>query len=92
MTPLSEQKLFSIPDVVACTGLSSRSWRRLIAAGAIGIIRIGGVCRIPAEELERFLSERFVPARDLRRVKDPQEIESILDRVVPRRGRPRIVR
>jgi hypothetical protein len=91
MTPFSEQRLLDLAAVIERTKISARSWRRIIRARKIGILRIEGSVRIPEEELERFLAERFVPARDLRRVRGPEEIEEILDRVAPQRGRPRIV-
>jgi hypothetical protein len=91
VTPFSEQRLLDLAAVIERTGLSARSWRRIIRARKIGILRIEGSVRIPEEELERFLAERFTPARDLRREREPQEIEAILDRAVPLRGRPRVV-
>lgn len=91
MTPFAEQRLLDLPDIVKRTNISARSWRRIIRAGQIGIIRIEGSVRIPEAELERFLSERWHPAREIRRT-GPYSIEDALDKVAPaKRGRPRIV-
>jgi hypothetical protein len=88
--PLSEQRLFDLSDIVKRTKISARSWRRIIRAGGIGVLRIEGSVRIPEAELERFLTERFVPHK-LRRPLASAEIEQVLDRVAPRRrGRPKI--
>ncbi len=90
--PLADQRLLELSAVIEQTRLSARSWRRIISRGEIGVVRIGGSVRIPASALELFLSERFTPARNLRRSVGPQEVEEILDRLAPRRrGRPRIV-
>ncbi len=91
MSSLADQRLFDLSAIAARTGISPRTWRRLIAAGKIGVLRIEGSVRIPEAELERFLAERFVPARILRRDLTPSRVEEILDRHAPRlRGRPRI--
>lgn len=92
MPPFTSQRLLPLDAVVKQTGLSARSWRRIIRAGKIGVLRIEGSVRIPEAELERFLAERFTPAKDLRRAREPQEIEAIIDSAIGhRRGRPRIV-
>jgi excisionase family DNA binding protein len=71
--------------------VSKRTGRRIIRAGKIGVLRIEGSVRIPEAELERFLTERFIPPHEPVRAAGPQEIEGILDRVAPRRrGRPKI--
>jgi Helix-turn-helix domain len=88
---LCGQRLLDLAAVIEMTKVSARSWRRIIRAGKIGVLRIEGSVRIPEAELERFLAERFTPARELRRKRGPEEIEAILDRVAPQRGRPRIV-
>jgi excisionase family DNA binding protein len=86
----SEQKLFDLCTIVERTGVSARTWRRLISAGKIGVLRIEGSVRIPEAELERFLAERFVPARPLRRPLAPASIEQLIEKHAPRRrGRPR---
>ena len=65
----------------------ARTGRSIIARGELGVVRIGGRVFVPEAELERFLRERFDPARKL----GPQSVEDILDRVAPRRrGRPRV--
>ena len=90
--PLCEQRLLDLEAIVERTHLSARTWRRIIRAGQIGIVRIEGSVRIPEMELERYLSERFFPARELRRPLAPASIEALIDKHAPRRrGRPRIV-
>jgi excisionase family DNA binding protein len=81
---LAEQKLFSLPDIVARTGISSRSWRRFIQRGEIGVLRLGGRVLIPADELEAFLQKSFTPPIG-RRPLAPAAIEEIIDKVAPRR-------
>jgi excisionase family DNA binding protein len=89
--PLAGQPLLDLATLVERTKLSARTWRRLISAGKIGVLRIEGSVRIPEAEFERFLAERYVPPRQTRRHGGPQEVEKILDCLVPRRrGRPRI--
>lgn len=89
--PLCEQRLLDLSDIVAKTKISARSWRRIIRAGQIGILRIEGSVRIPEGELERFLAERFTPAVKVLRHIDPETVESIVNNAVARRrGRPQI--
>jgi excisionase family DNA binding protein len=91
LLPLASQHLLDLSVVAKRTGRSRQTWRRIIARGEIGIVRLAGSVLIPEQELERFLAERFVPARVARRATEPQEIKSILDRHLPRRrGRPKI--
>lgn len=87
---LCEQRLLDIQVVVEQTQVSARTWRRIIAAGRIGVLRIEGSVRIPEAELERYLSERFIPAVRVRRHLDPGTVESLINNVVARRGRPRL--
>ena len=79
--PLTGQRTFAVSDLAQYG--SSRTWPRIISRGEIGILRIGGSCRIPESELERFLSERFTPPRN-RQESRPQSVEEALDRVLPR--------
>jgi hypothetical protein len=51
------------------------------SAGEIGVIRIGGAVKIPEAELEKFLSERFTPARNRREAR-PQTVAEAIDRVL----------
>jgi hypothetical protein len=91
MPSFTSQRLLDLAAVIERTKISARSWRRILRARKIGFLRIEGSIRIPEAELERFLAERYLPPRDLRRARGPEEIEEILDRVVPQRGRPRVV-
>ena len=84
MTTLSEQKMFDISDLGHLA--SPRTWRRLISRGEIGILRIGGAVKVPEAELERFLTERFTPARS-KREEEPRTIAEIIDMTLPRKRR-----
>lgn len=89
--PLCGQRLLDMQAIVERTQVSARSWRRIIAAGRIGVLRIEGSVRIPEAELERFLAERFTPAVKVLRHIDPATVESIVNNAVARRcGRPKI--
>jgi excisionase family DNA binding protein len=81
MTTFSEQRVFSVSELTKYG--SARTWRRIIQRGEIGVIRIGGAVKIPEAELEKFLSERFTPARN-RRESRPQTVAEAIDRVLPR--------
>ena len=93
MTPLAKQRLFAFDEIFpAKIPVCARKGRAIIAAGELGIVRIGVRVFVPESELERFLSERFTPARESRKV-EPPSIELILDSVAPRKrkpGRPRV--
>jgi len=84
MTSLSEQKMFDVSDLGHLA--SPRTWRRLIQRGEIGIIKIGGAVKIPEAELERFLAERFTPARS-NREEAPRTVAEIIDMPLPRKRR-----
>jgi len=84
MTSLSEQKMFPISDLGHLA--APRTWRRLIQRGEIGVLRVGGAVKIPEAELERFLSERFSPARSKRK-EAPRTIAEIIDTTLPRKRR-----
>jgi len=79
--PLSGQRTFAVSDLAQYG--SPRTWRRIISRGEIGFLRIGGSCRIPELELERFLSERFTPPRNRQETR-PQTVAEAIDRVLPR--------
>jgi len=84
MTSLSEQKMFDVSDLGHLA--SPRTWRRLIQRGEIGVLRIGGAVKVPESELERFLSERFTPARAIRK-EEPRTVAEIIDLALPRKRR-----
>jgi len=81
---LSEQKMFDISDLLHLA--SPRTWRRLISRGEIGVLRIGGAVKVPEAELERFLSERFTPAR-FKRKEEERTVAEIIDMTLPRKRR-----
>ncbi len=85
--PLSEQRLLDLATIVERSGRSARSWRRWIAAGMVGVVRIGGGVAVPEDEYEAFLQRNFKPAKI-----SPDLVERILDHTFPRRrGRPRLM-
>lgn len=79
---LSNQRVFTLAELAQYG--SARTWRRIIASGQIGVLRINGTVKIPEAELERFLAQRFVPARAAAPVNSKSVVE-ILDNIVPRR-------
>lgn len=88
---LSSQHFLDVPALAQRMGVSSRTVRRIIRGGKIGVCRIEGSVRVPEAELERFLSERFVPAIKIRKHVDPETVKSLVNNVVARRrGRPHI--
>lgn len=86
MTALADQRLFPFEKVFpGKIPLCPRSGRRLIARGELGIVRVSGRVFVPEVELERFLSERFTPARDPEQKLAPVSIEAVLDKHAPRK-------
>lgn len=83
---------FLLPSEVAeRLRCSMRTVRRLIARGELGVVRSAGSVLVPEGELERYISERFTPARAEQRPVEPRELMDILNAAVARhRGRPRI--
>lgn len=81
--PLTDDVLLDLPAVVERTKLSARTWRRIFASGAVGIVRIQGSVRVPKTELEKYLQANFIPSRNRREAR-PQSVEEALDRVLPR--------
>jgi excisionase family DNA binding protein len=59
--PFSGQHHLELIYLEKQTGISSRTWRRFIASGLIGVCRIGRSIRVPEAELERFLADHFHP-------------------------------
>jgi excisionase family DNA binding protein len=82
--PLSEQRLLLLDEIVERTSLSSRTWRRIIARGDVGVVRIQGSVRIPEAELDAYLQRNFTPPIGRRHLA-PAAIEEIIDKAVPRR-------
>lgn len=80
---LSGQRVYAVADLGNYG--SPRTWRRLIQRGEIGILRIGGAVRIPEAELERFLSERYTPPREMRKDSPPRQLAEVIDAVLPRK-------
>ena len=87
---LASQPLLAMPSLVERSGISERAWRRILASGAIGFVRIGGSVRVPECELERFLQERFTPASETPRKRTPVSVSQIVADVARRhQGRGR---
>jgi hypothetical protein len=87
MTALSDDALLDIDAVVAQTGISARTWRRIIAAGAVGVCRISGSVRIPKSSLEMYLATHFTPPRVSRKDSTPRQLAEVIDAVLPRKRR-----
>jgi excisionase family DNA binding protein len=81
---LAKQNLLLLDEIVERTRLSSRTWRRIIAKGDVGVVRIQGSVRIPEAELEAYLQRNFTPPIGRRHLA-PAAIEEIIDKVAPRR-------
>ena len=80
-------RLLLFAEFCAKTRCSPRKGRRIMASGEIGTIRIGGQVLVPESELERFLRERFTPAREGGEQRRPESVVAVLDRVLPRKRR-----
>jgi excisionase family DNA binding protein len=52
----AQDKLLTVPDVARLLQLSERTIRRLIAAGALDVVRIGRSVRIRRNDLSSLLS------------------------------------
>jgi hypothetical protein len=87
MITLSDDILLDLPAVVARTGLSARTWRRIIAAGKVGVCRIQGSVRIPKASLEAYLTSCFSPPREARKDSTPRQVAEVIDAVLPRKRR-----
>jgi len=83
---LADDLLLDLPAVVERTGLSAKTWRRIISSGGVGVCRIQGSVRIPKSSLEAYLASCFSPPRDTR-PKETQSVVAILDRALPRKRR-----
>jgi excisionase family DNA binding protein len=46
-------------EVADIIGVSTRTVDRIIAAGRLAFVRVGGGVRIPAEELDRYLLSQY---------------------------------
>ena len=88
-TPLVDDVLLDLDVVVEQTGVSRRTWRREIAAGRIGYLRISGSIRIPRAALEAYLAERFYPPRPEGNRQEPQTVAAVIDGIIPRKRRAR---
>jgi excisionase family DNA binding protein len=56
------QKLYSLAEVAAITGIKEVTWRVWAAQRRVPIVRLGRRIKIRESDLERFISENFVPA------------------------------
>ena len=53
-----EREAFKVPEAARTLSVSPRLLWRLIAAGEVGVIRLGRSVRVPRAEIDRILSER----------------------------------
>jgi len=84
VTTLSDSELIPFNEFIQKLHCSPRTGRRILAVGEIGYIRRGGSCLIPKSEFEKYLAQRFVPARAAAPVQTKSLME-IVDAIVPRR-------
>jgi excisionase family DNA binding protein len=57
----SLQRLLSIPEVADTCGVSGSTVRRLIRAGRLPALRVGGQIRVEARDLEWFFAASHLP-------------------------------
>jgi hypothetical protein len=89
--PLAEQRLYEFSEVFpGKIPLCPRSGRALVARGELGVVRILGRVFVPEQELERFLRERFTPAKVPIQPMKVVTSDQIIAKA--RLGRPRIVK
>jgi excisionase family DNA binding protein len=64
LTPGSESRSRLITNREFCSqlGMSEMWGRKMIASRGVNVVRIGRSVRIPAGEVERFISANLVPA------------------------------
>jgi len=79
----TEGGFLTLPQFAAKLQISPRTGRRLLSSGSVGFYRIGGAVRIHEAEVERFLAERYTPARNRQEAR-PQSVAEAIDRVLPR--------
>jgi excisionase family DNA binding protein len=60
-------RLLSFKEIAQQTGTSVAFWRKLAARREIAVVRIGRACRVREADLERFLTVRCRPARQVDR-------------------------
>jgi excisionase family DNA binding protein len=56
-TPSTNRLSYRVADLPALTGLSSKTIRRLIAAGDLRSVRVGKAILIPHAAVEKFLDD-----------------------------------
>jgi len=93
MTSLAEQRLLEFCEVFGKgkkIPVCERTGRSFVARGEIAVIRIAGRIFVPEESLEKFLRERFTPAK----VQDPPAKGITASEFIRNvtKGRPRIVK
>ena len=60
------QKLLTIPDFALPLGVTKACVRRWLLERKIAYVKVGRLVRIPADELERIISEGYRPAKPRR--------------------------
>jgi|GEM_PF-1436528 len=89
MPPLAENRFLLAAEAADLLRCSTRTIRRLLARGELGVVRSAGTILIPAEEVERYIMERYTPPR-IGRAVERGDLKAIIDSAVElHRGRPK---
>jgi excisionase family DNA binding protein len=56
---MTDEKLLSVFEAEAWTGRKASTWRRDIAKGRVGRVKIGRQVRIPFSEVQRLISTGY---------------------------------
>jgi excisionase family DNA binding protein len=59
----ASRRLLSIPEVASLCGVSPTTVRRLIRAGKLSALRVGGQIRVAPAELRRYLADSQIDRR-----------------------------
>jgi excisionase family DNA binding protein len=61
---MADQAFLRVRDVQTLLGISRDKAYRMIKAGTLPSVRVGGSIRIPVAELTAYLAENFTPAAE----------------------------
>jgi len=74
---MSNMRLLTLPEAAAWVGCSTRTLRRRIRAGELGVFRDRGLLRIPERALTDYLSARTLPSHTNRRPAAPTALGNL---------------
>jgi excisionase family DNA binding protein len=63
----AHKKLLTVAEFAEALGMTQAGVRRWILERRISTIRLGRLCRIPSEEIDRLVSEGYRPAKPARK-------------------------